>query len=171
LKDQNNIQAEALIGIGSNINPAENIQLAIILLSKALVITDMASIWQTPAVGSQGPDFLNTAILIANPPPLETLKNEVLHGVESSLGRVRTKNKNADRPIDLDVLVYQGKCLDTDLWEKPHVTIPAAELLPFYSNHLTGDTLNDLAGQYSEGTNFILRDDLVGHLKSQLNST
>jgi 2-amino-4-hydroxy-6-hydroxymethyldihydropteridine diphosphokinase len=160
LKDQINNQGETLIGIGSNINPAENIQAALDLLSKDVPILRLASIWQTPAVGSQGPDYLNTAVLINDPPELDVLKHEVISNIEHSLGRVRTQDKNADRPIDLDVLVYRGRCLDDDLWEQAHIIIPAAELLPAYLNHVTGETLSSLSGRLKKIVNFILRDDL-----------
>jgi 2-amino-4-hydroxy-6-hydroxymethyldihydropteridine diphosphokinase len=160
LKDQTNNNKETLIGIGSNINPVENIKAAIDLLSKDVTIIRVASVWQTPAVGSQGPDYLNTAVLISDPPRLEKLKYQVLSRIEQSLGRVRTQDKNADRTIDLDVLIYLSECLDDDLWEQAHIIIPAAEILPLYSNMITGDSLSSLSEQFKRKVNFILRDDL-----------
>ena len=160
MKDQKYNQEDTLIGLGSNINPAENLQAALDLLSESVTISCLASIWQTPAVDSQGPDYLNTAILITDPPLLDILKNDIISRVEHSLGRIRTKDKNADRPIDLDVLIYRGVCLDEDLWNRAHVTIPAAELLPAYLNPSTGETLATLSKRLWSKINFILRDDL-----------
>ena len=160
MKDQITSPEDTLIAIGSNINPAENLQAALNLLSETVKISRLASIWQTPAVGSQGPDYLNTAILITDPPLLNILKNDILSRVEHSLGRIRTDDKNADRPIDLDVLIYRGVCLDNDLWEQAHITIPAAELLPVYMNHSTGESLSALSNRLWKKVNFILRDDL-----------
>lgn len=161
MKDQiNNNNNATLIGVGSNIKPVENIQSALELLSGKVAISRIASIWQTPAVGSQGPDYLNTAILISNPPRQDELKNEVLLKVEETLGRVRTANKNADRTIDLDVLIYKGNCLDDDLWTQAHIAIPAAELLPAYVNLDTGENLSALSERLRESVKFILRSDL-----------
>ena len=160
MKEQTGNQSHTLIGMGSNINPAKNIQAALDLLSESVTITCLSSIWQTPAVGSQGPDYLNAVILIDNPPPLDILKRKILSKIENSLGRIRTQDKNADRSMDLDVLIYRGKCIDDDLWEQAHVTIPAAEILPAYPNHVTGEELSEFSERFKESVNFILRDDL-----------
>ena len=161
MKEQTNKLGDTLIGIGSNIDPIKNIQSALNLLAKELSITCLASIWQTPAVGSLGPDYLNTALLINDPPRLDILKKEVLSKVELSLGRVRTLDKYADRSIDLDLLIYRGKCLDDDLWKQAHVAIPAAELLPDYSNQITGEDLSAISERFKLKVNFILREDLA----------
>ena len=161
MKEQTNKLGDTLIGIGSNIDPIKNIQSALNLLAKELSITCLASIWQTPAVGSLRPDYLNTALLINDPPRLDILKKEVLSKVELSLGRVRTLDKYADRSIDLDLLIYRGKCLDDDLWKQAHVAIPAAELLPDYSNQITGEDLSAISERFKLKVNFILREDLA----------
>jgi 2-amino-4-hydroxy-6-hydroxymethyldihydropteridine diphosphokinase len=160
LKDLDDNLSVTIIGIGSNINPAENIQSALELLSKSVTISRLASIWQTPAVGSQGPDYLNSAILVNDPPQLDILKKDILSRIENSLGRIRIQDKNADRPMDLDVLIYRGECLDNDLWKQAHITIPAAELIPAFTNQTTGEALSDLSARFKKEVNFILRDDL-----------
>ena len=61
--------------------------------------------WETPPVGSRGSNFLNAALLIRTTLTSGLLKSLVLRPIEIQMGRVRTANKNAPRPIDLDILV------------------------------------------------------------------
>jgi 2-amino-4-hydroxy-6-hydroxymethyldihydropteridine diphosphokinase len=86
------------------------------MLGRHLTIEEVAQTWETPAVGSRGPNFLNTAAAVRTQLPPELLKSLVLRRIERQLGRVRTANKNAPRTIDLDILVYEGQVLDPKVW-------------------------------------------------------
>jgi len=50
--------------------------------------------------------YLN-AVMIVEAPPAPGVLADALHGIEAALGRVRSADRNAPRPIDLDVL-YAG---------------------------------------------------------------
>ena len=56
-----------IIGLGSNISPAENLKSALYLLGQYAPIEAISGVWHTRAVGSKGPDFLNAAVLISTP--------------------------------------------------------------------------------------------------------
>ena len=150
----------ALIGIGSNIDPEINLQSALDRLSEQVSIQQLASIWQTPAVGSDGPDYLNSAVLIESFLSLNHLKTHLLSVIEHDLGRLRSDDKSADRTIDLDILMYDGSCLDDDLWSQAHVAVPAAEIFPCCSNPLSGETLTQAARRLVSGKKFQKRIDL-----------
>ena len=150
----------ALIGIGSNIDPEDNLQRSLDKLSEQVSIRQLASIWQTPAVGSNGPDYLNTAVLIESFLSLDQLKTHLLSGIEHELGRLRSDDKSADRTIDLDILMYDGICLDDDLWIQAHVAVPAAEIFPNCANPQSGETLSQAALRLVSGENFFKRTDL-----------
>lgn len=61
--------------------------------------------------------FLNSAALIETTlPPLELLS--ALHRIEAAAGRVRTV-RNGPRPLDLDIILYEGVVCDT-----PELTLP-----------------------------------------------
>lgn len=150
----------ALIGIGSNIDPEENLQRALDKLSEQVSIRQLSSIWQTPAVGSDGPDYLNLAVLIEIQLSLNQLKAHFLLGIEQDLGRLRSDDKNADRSIDLDILMYDGACLDDDLWSQAHVAVPASEIFPDCINPRSGETLNQAALRLISGKYFHRRTDL-----------
>lgn len=121
---------EICLGIGSNIQPELNIPKAMRLIEAAVSIVAISSIWETHAEGSPGPNFLNATALVRTNWPPERLKCDLLRKVEAQLGRVRSTDKNAPRPIDLDILVVDGQVIDPQVWEKVYLAVPVAELLP-----------------------------------------
>jgi 7,8-dihydro-6-hydroxymethylpterin-pyrophosphokinase len=53
----------AFIGVGSNINPAENVKNAILLLSKKVNILGISTIYQTqPEEGIEQPQYYNCVV-------------------------------------------------------------------------------------------------------------
>lgn len=159
-----------LISLGSNIEPEKNLPLALKMLAEGALILNTASIWQTPAIGSDGPDYLNTAVLMESHLPPDQLKVQLLSAIEGKLGRTRTSNKNADRTIDLDVLMFDGECRDEELWGQAHVAVPASELLPDCTNPQSGETLANAAKRLSAGSSFIKRTDLMSNDEQRFNS-
>lgn len=143
---------QALIGMGSNIHPRRNLQLALEYLSRKVSILQVSSVWQSPPVGCQGPDYLNAAVLIETPLLPRCLKRDLLCRIEQDMGRVRTDNKNEPRPIDLDILIFAGKLVDQDLWLQAHVALPAAEILPGLKKPGSRDTLQDTADLLESNT-------------------
>jgi 2-amino-4-hydroxy-6-hydroxymethyldihydropteridine diphosphokinase len=139
---------QACLLVGSNIQAGENLRLARQRLQEWVVILGESSVWQTAAVGSDGPDFLNMAVLIATDLEAEELKMQVLRPLEASMGRVRSADKNAPRPIDLDVIVFDGKTVDGLLWKHAYRAVPVAELLPDLRSD-SGETLKQAAERLS----------------------
>ena len=153
-------QKLVLVGIGSNINPENNIQRALTLLNELSYLYKRASIWQTPAVGSKGPDYLNSAAIIKTTNSQEQIKNNVLSIIEQQLDRIRSKDRYMDRTIDLDILVYDQTIIDKDLWTQAHIAAPAAQLMPDLQNPHTGEKLSRAATRLLPGTSIIERIDL-----------
>ncbi len=136
---------EVIILLGSNIDPAENIRRGAHLLSKRLPILRASSVWLTLAVGTNGPDFYNAAVLCQTNATEDILKHEILRPLETSLGRVRTSNKYAPRTLDMDMIILDGIVLDVRLWNTAFIMLPVAELEPALTSPLTGEPLGDLA--------------------------
>lgn len=148
----------AVIGIGSNIFPRDNIRSALYLLSRKVTVQAVSRIWKTSAVGSPGPDFLNAAALVATEFSTEQLRVEILRPVESMLGRIRTHDPNAPRTIDLDILIFDGEILDHQLWEYPHMAVPVGELIPDYVDQNSGDRAADIAAHLLESPDIMVAD-------------
>ncbi len=165
MSDQNNHSPNSfLIGLGSNIQPVENIQKAAALLRQQSLQASFSRVWQSEAVGSQGPDFLNAAALIATPLSAQALKSEVLSRIEIQLGRKRSADKNAPRTIDLDILATNQATMDPGLWQYAHNAVPAAELLPGMTASQTGKTLAETAKLLASTQNIRLRQDVTLNL-------
>jgi 2-amino-4-hydroxy-6-hydroxymethyldihydropteridine diphosphokinase len=153
--------------LGSNIQPERNLTLAIDSLRICLTILRVSSVWETSAVGSNGPNFLNAALLAQTPLGQNAIKMEVLTPLEAQMGRLHSSDKNAARTIDLDIIFFDRLLLDPTLWHFAHRAVPVSEIQPdLYSK--TGETLKEAAAKFiSEG--FIrLRSDVVVPNSQQL---
>jgi 2-amino-4-hydroxy-6-hydroxymethyldihydropteridine diphosphokinase len=133
------------LALGSNIDPETNLPQAIENLNLVFGVVAQSSIWQTPAVGFEGEDFLNAVVLIHTPISANTLKIEVLRPIEALLGRVRKEEKFALRTIDIDILLHKDELIDEELWTQPHLAVPLAEIYPDYKKGAAGETLKDVA--------------------------
>ena len=150
----------ACLLLGSNIQPEKNLTLGLDLLRYMVTISRLSSVWETPSVGSSGPDFLNLAVLISTPLNTNELKGQVLRPLEVQLGRVRSANKNAPRTFDIDIILFDGELLDPNLWYFAHRAVPVAEIMPDYLSS-RGDTLKDVASELAKSTLIHLRQDVL----------
>ncbi len=152
---------QAGICLGSNIHPEENIRQAIHLLRQRTRLLALSTCWETAAVGSSGPNFLNIGACIATPLDAASLKEQVLAPIEKQLGRVRTADKNAPRTIDLDITIFDGQVLDTELWRRVYLAIIFAELSPGLINPETGETLKAAAARLQKSGLAISHPELI----------
>jgi 2-amino-4-hydroxy-6-hydroxymethyldihydropteridine diphosphokinase len=127
------------LGVGTNINPIENILKAAHLLSKRVSLLGSSGFYRSKAVGRENqPDFVNGVFKIGTDMTPVDLKFKVLRVIEQRLGRMRTADKNAPRPMDLDILLYDDLVLDEQgitipdpqITRYPFVFVPLLELAP-----------------------------------------
>ncbi len=148
------------LGLGSNIEPRPNLLKAIDLLAERGEIREFSSVWETQAVGSPGPNFLNLCLRYESALEEEDLKRLVLLPIESSLGRVRTRDKNAPRTIDIDVLMADGRPVNPKRWAHAFVVVPLSELLPDFKHPLRGQSLAQAAAAATAETWIVRRADV-----------
>lgn len=146
--------------LGSNIQPETNLARGVDLLRDKVRIVRISSVWETPSVGSPGPNFLNLALLVVTPLDANDLKKQVIRPLEAQLGRVRSKDKNAPRPIDLDIILFDGVELDPNLWQYAHRAVPVAEILPDYRSS-QGEILRDVAHELARRTPIRLKPGIL----------
>jgi deoxyguanosine kinase len=85
------------------------------------LVIKTAGVYEVPAAGFTGGDFLNTCILV------HSLKNAqetltILQHIELEMGRVpRTGDTYEDRVIDLDIVLFDDQIISTDLLQVPHL--------------------------------------------------
>lgn len=152
------------LSLGANIEPVQNLKTALDRLQGAGKIMRISSIWQTSAVGSPGPDFINFSVLYATVLDYEFLKNNILRKIEEGLGRIRTQNKNAPRTMDIDIIIWDGQVIDQDLWKKAFIALPTSELLPELINGQTGETLAEVSKRLQRAGEFIIAPELASLL-------
>lgn len=108
---------EYILGLGSNIEPEKNIPLAIQYLQKVYNIIRIASPIKTKAIGMNAQDFLNTALSLESALSPTELKDDLIQW-EKKLGRDKKQDQWKPRTIDLDILVFNGKIIDEDVYKR-----------------------------------------------------
>jgi 2-amino-4-hydroxy-6-hydroxymethyldihydropteridine diphosphokinase len=135
----------AFLILGSNIQPEINIPRALSFLDKSFSIKMISKTWRTRSVGIPADDFLNTAIEIETALDKFMLKGKCLSHIEEIMGRVRQKDKNAPRTIDIDIVIFNDEILDTNIFYQEHLALPLSELLPDLCLKKDGPSLSDIA--------------------------
>jgi len=121
---------KAIIGLGSNINPAENIIKARKILAEQFIILSESDFVQTKPVGYQEQsDFINGAVLIETNMTLTPLKDS-LKKLENFLGREKSDIPSGPRTIDLDIVVFNDDVVDNDFYEREFLKKSVLKLLP-----------------------------------------
>lgn len=119
---------KAIIGIGSNINPEENISKMLVLLEEYVTIEKVSSFIKTKPIGEMNQaDFTNGAVLISTELEMDAL-NIILKQIEDRLGRDRTIQKFGPRTIDLDIVVWNGEIVDNDYYTRDFLQKSVDEL-------------------------------------------
>ncbi len=148
--------------LGSNIRAEETLPQAVERLLELVVVLQTSSVWESQAVGSDGPPFLNAALLAKTPLDAGSLKKLVMLPLEAQLGRVRTKDKNAPRTIDIDLIVFDQHVQDPGLWNLAHIAVPVSEILPAFEAE-SGEHLKDFALEVRRNVSILLREDVSGY--------
>ena len=153
---------QACLLLGSNIAPERNLPRAMELLRRYVEVEGASRVWESPAVGSPGPNFLNAAVLARTYLAPDELKRLVLSAIEQDLGRVRTADKNSPRPIDIDIVAWNGQVTDPDVWRYAHAAVPVAEMLPNNFHSEQGETLAQVATRLRQSTPIHLVGEIPG---------
>ncbi len=155
---------QAILLIGSNIDPLENLPASIESLSGFCQVVSISPIWETQAVGSLGPNFLNAAIQVLTEMDQGVFKSQVLRTIESKLGRIRTDDKNAPRTIDIDIITWDQQVVDDGLWTHAHIALPVSALVPQITDPATGKTLDALAQDMREKSRAVMHPEALNLL-------
>jgi 2-amino-4-hydroxy-6-hydroxymethyldihydropteridine diphosphokinase len=131
--------ARAFIAVGSNIDREANVERALERLNELVSVRAISNFYSTRALsGGAQPDFLNGMVAVETELGPVALKQSVLRLIERDLGRRRSKDKNADRTIDLDLVLYDDIVSETpplilpdpELGRRAFLAVPLAELAP-----------------------------------------
>lgn len=137
----------AYLSLGSNIEPENNLTKAIGLLSRHGEIVKTSSIWESEPVGGTGPNYWNACVLFKCTVDRHKLKNEIIHGIESQLGRKRSTDKYSPRTIDIDIILFDGEAVLDGAWNLAFVVVPLAEIHPDFQNPDKHEPLRETAAR------------------------
>lgn len=98
-----------LLSLGSNVQPTHYLRLAVAALRARFGQIDVSPAYRTPAVGFDGPDFVNNAVVLQTDLELDAL-DHWLHALEDAHGRDRSGPRFSNRTLDMDV-VFFGDCI------------------------------------------------------------
>ncbi|HNQ35409.1 MAG TPA: 2-amino-4-hydroxy-6-hydroxymethyldihydropteridine diphosphokinase [bacterium] len=147
--------ARIILGLGSNLGRREgNLKRAVRELTAAgiRVLKVSRPTASAPAEGVGGGEFLNAALLAETDLEPEALL-DLLQRTEARLGRPASHRPGEARTIDLDIIYYRDRRLETERLKLPHprrlqrrfVLEPAAEVAPDFVDPELNLTLEEIA--------------------------
>jgi 2-amino-4-hydroxy-6-hydroxymethyldihydropteridine diphosphokinase len=140
------------LALGSNLGDRQQtIEKAVSILAPEVEVERLSSLYRTQPEGfREQPLFLNAALKGRTAlSPRELLSRA--QRVEGALGR-RASFRNAPRPIDIDILLYDDRVIDSPDLVIPHprmserafVLVPLAEIAPHLRHPGTGLTVIEI---------------------------
>ena len=112
---------KAYIAVGANLNsPASTLESALetISQSKGIELVKRSSLYRSPPLDADGPDYINAVAEIKTTlSPFQLLHQ--LQAIENAFGRERLY-RNSPRTLDLDVLLYENFNSDSAELTVPH---------------------------------------------------
>jgi len=146
--------ATAYLCLGSNLGEREkNLTQALSLLSQEINLEKVSPAYETEPIGyKEQPLFLNLACqIITDLTPRELLR--LAKTIERKMGRVPSRQINSPRLIDIDILFYDNRIIETQDLTIPHprlpqrafVLIPLADIAPKLVHPVLGKSIAELA--------------------------
>jgi len=134
------------ISLGSNIEPERHLRNALGCMQHHFFDLALSPVYETEAVGFDGDPFLNLVVRCQTPLAPQAVADE-LKAIEDRNERVRTGPKFGARTLDLDLLLYDDRVLDSpriprdEILRYAFVLRPLAELDPGLRHPLTGRSM------------------------------
>ena len=122
---------ELYVGIGSNLGDRQaNLLAALQRLRTRAEIFAVSGFYESYAAGgAPGPAYLNVAAGLRCAQDREAFER-FARDVELAVGRAREARRLEPRPIDIDILVFDGKIVQRELDERPYDAVPLREIAP-----------------------------------------
>jgi 2-amino-4-hydroxy-6-hydroxymethyldihydropteridine diphosphokinase len=142
------------LGLGSNLgNREENLARACSIIGgNCGRVLAVSAVYETDPVGfSSDSRFLNAALALETKISPSDLMEKLLE-IEASLGRVRSGRGYSSRTIDIDILLYGNKIIDSNTLKVPHpfmherlfVLEPLNEIAPDAVHPVTGKRIAEM---------------------------
>ena len=156
--------ATVFLGLGSNVDPQQNLRLAVDELRRRYGSLVLSNVYQSAAVGFEGTDFLNLVVGL-NTDESPTDIHAQIESIHDIAGRERGDAKFIARPLDIDLLLYDDLVLDeppirlprADILKYSFVLLPMQELVPDLVHPVTGRSMAEHWQQFDQGRHPLTR--------------
>lgn len=143
--------AQVYVSLGSNIRAEANICSCTQYLHARFKQVISSDVYQTPAEGFRGAEFLNSVVGFETDMGIAELR-DYLHHLEALHGRVRSGEKFSSRTLDIDLLLYDKVILGpeenlphSDILKYSFVLLPLAEIAPEQIHPVLNKNFHQLA--------------------------
>ncbi|MGC8521639.1 MAG: 2-amino-4-hydroxy-6-hydroxymethyldihydropteridine diphosphokinase [Steroidobacteraceae bacterium] len=155
---------EVYLAAGSNVEPERHLALAARELARAFPGARFSPWYRNRAVGFEGDDFINFVAGFCTDLPLAAVIAE-LQAIEGLCGRTRAAPRWAPRSMDLDILLYGDRVMDTptlrlprpDLLKRAYMLGPLADLAPGLPHPTEGLTIAELWRRFDQAAHPLIR--------------
>jgi 2-amino-4-hydroxy-6-hydroxymethyldihydropteridine diphosphokinase len=146
-----------LISMGSNLNPRENLEKALDLITQEFKLRGSSKVYKTKDAkgNADTQDFLNQVIEIETDLPYPVLQ-ERLKSIEAQLGRIKGNKQVVSSDLDIltygeDVFEYNQKRIpNPDLIKYTYITKPLAEMDPNFRHPGNGQSIQMISQNIKE---------------------
>lgn len=145
--------ARVYLGLGGNLGDrVDNLQQALSAIDRLFTLDALSEVYETPPkYVTDQPPFLNMAVGGETVLEPQALLDE-LKRIEGDIGRVPSAERYGPRAIDLDILFYGERVLDTPALTIPHpllaerefVLRPLADIAPGLRHPVSGLTVIEM---------------------------
>lgn len=144
----NPVLHRAYLSLGSNENPKHYLSAAFDALKMQFGDVVLSPVYRTPAIGFDGPDFLNAAALIETDWDVLTL-DAWLHELEDRHDRKRNVPRFSSRTLDIDIIFFDdlilsgpgNLCIPRPELKHAFVLKPLADIAPEFCDPVSGKKL------------------------------
>ena len=110
------------LSLGSNVDRDLHIRGALVDLEAKFGLLEVSGVYETDAIGFQGPAFYNlVAGFESSLPPQEI--SSIITDIEANHGRTKDCKRFAPRTLDIDLLLYGEECLEIGRLKLPRPDI------------------------------------------------